>query len=137
MLSGNQLINWSNQQKTTLHVQHTFFVHFFAVVLHDYNVKLPEISQLDVLGRKCRSCSRSLFFSLPSICALLATAFLIFSPPLQIFHVACLSSPLFFISRSSSLSLFFWLSFSGLSLLSLFSVFLFLYIRNLWTWQLI
>ena len=25
-------------QKTTLHVQHTFFVHFFAVVLHDYNV---------------------------------------------------------------------------------------------------
>ena len=25
----------------TLHVQHTSFVHFFAVVLHDYNVKLP------------------------------------------------------------------------------------------------
>ena len=29
-------------KKATLHVQHTFFVHFFAVVLHDYNVKLPE-----------------------------------------------------------------------------------------------
>ena len=29
---------------TTLHVQHTIFVHFFAVVLHDYNVKLPETS---------------------------------------------------------------------------------------------
>ena len=28
----------------TLRVQHTFFVHFFAVVLHDYNVKLPETS---------------------------------------------------------------------------------------------
>ena len=28
----------------TLHVQHTFFAHFFAVVLHDYNVKLPETS---------------------------------------------------------------------------------------------
>ena len=28
-------------KKATLHVQHTFFVHFFAVVLHDYNVKLP------------------------------------------------------------------------------------------------
>ena len=28
--------------KKTLHVQHTFFVHLFAVVLHDYNVqKLP------------------------------------------------------------------------------------------------
>ena len=34
----------SNKKKTTLHVQHTFFVHFFAVVLHDYNVKLPETS---------------------------------------------------------------------------------------------
>ena len=33
--------NRSNEQKTTLHVQHTFFVHFFPVVLHDYNVKLP------------------------------------------------------------------------------------------------
>ena len=29
-------------KKATLHVQHTFFVHFFTVVLHDYNVKLPE-----------------------------------------------------------------------------------------------
>ena len=28
-------------KKETLHVQHTSFVHFFAVVLHDYNVKLP------------------------------------------------------------------------------------------------
>ena len=26
-------------KKATLHVQHTFFVRFFAVVLHDYNVK--------------------------------------------------------------------------------------------------
>ena len=31
-------------KKATLHVQHTFFVHFFAVVLHNYNVKLPETS---------------------------------------------------------------------------------------------
>ena len=30
--------------KATLHVQHNFFVHFFAVVLHNYNVKLPETS---------------------------------------------------------------------------------------------
>ena len=29
-------------KKATLHVKHTFFVNFFAVVLHDYNVKLPE-----------------------------------------------------------------------------------------------
>ena len=31
-------------KKATLHVLHTFFVHFFAVVLHDYNGKLPETS---------------------------------------------------------------------------------------------
>ena len=28
-------------KKTTLHLQHTFLVHFFAIVLHDYNLKLP------------------------------------------------------------------------------------------------
>ena len=33
-------------KKATLHVQHTFFVHFFAVVLPDYDVKLLETSQL-------------------------------------------------------------------------------------------
>ena len=33
-----------SKTKTILHVQHTFFVHFFAVVLQDYNVKLPETS---------------------------------------------------------------------------------------------
>ena len=31
-------------KKATLHVQHTFFEHFCAVVLHDYNMKLPETS---------------------------------------------------------------------------------------------
>ena len=39
-----------------------FFVHFFAVVLHDCNVKRPETSWLQVLWRKCRTCSCSLFF---------------------------------------------------------------------------
>ena len=29
----------SSNKKTTLHVQHSFFVNFFAVVLHDHNVK--------------------------------------------------------------------------------------------------
>ena len=51
-------------KKATLHVQHTFFVHFFAVVLHDCNVKLPETFWLHVLRRKCRTCSCSLFFIL-------------------------------------------------------------------------
>ena len=31
-------------RKATLHVQHTFFVYFFPVVLQDCNVKLPETS---------------------------------------------------------------------------------------------
>ena len=31
-------------KRTTLHVQHTVFVHFFAVFLHDYNLKLQETS---------------------------------------------------------------------------------------------
>ena len=51
MLSGRE--GNENGEKTTiglisktaaLHMQGTFFVHFFAVVLHDYNVKLPETS---------------------------------------------------------------------------------------------
>ena len=29
-------------KKATLHKKTNFFVHFFAVVLHGYNVKLPE-----------------------------------------------------------------------------------------------
>jgi len=31
----------SKKKKKTLHLQHTFFVHFLDVVLHHYNVKLP------------------------------------------------------------------------------------------------
>ena len=31
-------------KKAALDVQNTFFVHFFAVILRDYNVKLPEAS---------------------------------------------------------------------------------------------
>ena len=42
---------------------HTFFVLFFAVVLHDDNVKLPETSELHVLWRRCCMWSCSLFFA--------------------------------------------------------------------------
>ena len=37
-------LNRALAKKATLHVQHTFVVHFFAAVLHDYSVKLPETS---------------------------------------------------------------------------------------------
>ena len=40
----------------------TFYVHFFVVVLHDYNVKLPETSPLHDLWRKCRTIFFFFFF---------------------------------------------------------------------------
>ena len=58
----------------TLHEMHTFFVHFFVVVLHVYDEKLPENSQLHVLWRKCRTCFCSLFFPLPLIFILVAAS---------------------------------------------------------------
>ena len=45
MKNNNRLISI----KATLHVQHTLFVHFFAVVLRDYNVTH--------VWRKFRTCS--------------------------------------------------------------------------------
>ena len=74
-------------KKATLHVQHTFFVHFFAVVLYGHNVKLPETFYLHVLRRKCRTCPCSLFFHCRLFSPSWPLAFLIFSPPLQNFHV--------------------------------------------------
>ena len=44
---------------------YAFLVHFFVVVLNEYNMKLSETSQLHVLWKKCCMCSCSLFFSLP------------------------------------------------------------------------
>ena len=75
-------------KKTTLHGQHTFFVHFVAVVLHDLQ---RETSRKFFLRRKCCTCSNFsfTFFSLPLIFSLhwWPVAFLILSLPLQNFHV--------------------------------------------------
>ena len=93
-------------KKATLHVQHTFFVYFFAVVLHDYNVKRPETSYLSYIH---------FHFHLAFDWWPLASLF--FSPPLQNFDVVLPTkkmSSFFFISRSRSLSPFFSLSFAGL-----------------------
>ena len=90
-------------------------LNFFAAVLHDYNVKLQETFWLRTFsgGNVVRSFS--------TWCLLTC---LIFSPPLQIFHVVLPAKNVFcfFISRSSSLSLFFSLSFAGLSPPFLFSL---------------
>ena len=126
-------------KKATLHVQHTFFVHFFAVVLHDYNVKLPETSWLHVLWRKCRTCSCSLFFHCCSFSRRWPLAFLIFSPPLQNFMLFLQQkmSPLFFLSSSSSISPALSLLASRPAFSFSLSLILFLYIPDLRTWQLI
>ena len=47
--NGEKNSNMSYLQENNLHVHHTFFYFFFAVVLHDYNVKLPETSWLRVI----------------------------------------------------------------------------------------
>ena len=88
-----------------------FFVHFFAVVLHDYNVKLRETSQLHVFFVH-------FFFTAAHFhLALVAASISHFVTAVTKF--SCCSSnkkmsPLFFISRSRSLSPFFSLSFAGL-----------------------
>ena len=90
-------------KKATLHVQHTFFVHFFAFVLSDYDVELPETSWLHILWRKCRCRSFSLRWPLQ------------FSFSYRRYKISCCSynrkrSPLFF---SLSLQLFFSFSLAG------------------------
>ena len=127
-------------KKTTLHLQHTCFVHFFGVVLHDYNVELPETSWLHVLWRKCRTSSCSFFFHCRIFSPWWPLTF-IFPPPLQKF--SCCSSDkkkslLSFISRFRSLSLLFLVELCWPVAYFLFSfVSVFLCIPNLWTWQLI
>ena len=64
MLSGEG--NAGERSKTTLHVQHPFFVHFFTVVLHDYNAKLPETFLMEEMSYA----SRSQIFSLRLIFSL-------------------------------------------------------------------
>ena len=63
---GNE--NGEKKQQSVLFARKQFaraahaFLHFFAVVLHDYNVKLPETSWLPVKWRKCCTCTCSMFF---------------------------------------------------------------------------
>ena len=97
-------------KKATLYVQHTFFVHFFAFDLSDFNVELPETSWLHGLWRKCRC--RSFSPRWPQQ----------FSFSHRRYKISCCSynrkrSPLFFLSRSSSFSRSASL---GVALLSLF-----------------
>ena len=69
--NGIKKINTSNQQKKQFRTCSTLFVHFFAVVLHDYNFLVPETSQLlRALLRKCRMYSCPHFFTAAHLIAL-------------------------------------------------------------------
>ena len=110
-----------------------FFFHFLAVVLHVYNAKLPETV---FLWGKCRSVIVH-FFSLPLIFTLhwWPLAFLILSSLLQNFHIGFQQkmSPFFYLSLQISVALFLVEFCWPVAYSLFFSVFLLLYVPNLWT----
>ena len=142
-------------------MQHTCFVHFFAVVLHDFKVKLPETSWLHFLWRKCRTFSSYFFFfSLAHFFTLVAANISYFPIIIIIYSFtvsalfnmlgdqkrkkisqkfSCCSSDkkmslLSFISRSRSLSLFFLVELRWpVAYFLFFFVSVFLCIPKLWT----
>ena len=131
--------NKSNLQKSSFaRAAHFCFLHFFAVVLHDYNVKLPETTQLHVLLRECRTCSRSLFFHCRSFspciggrqhfsfCHRRYKIVMLFFQQKDVSYVFCLSLQ---ISAALFLVELCWPATYFLC----FSVFLLPYIPNLWT----
>ena len=93
-------------------MQHTFFVHFFAVVLHDYNVTLSETSWLQLVSRFMEEVSYELslftfFFSLALIFTLhLGTASISYFLTAATKFSCCSSNEInvSFVSSSSSTS---------------------------------
>ena len=73
----------SKKKKQQFQSAALFFVHFFAVVLHDYNVKLP----VTRFTEEMLYVFRFTFFHCCSFSPSWPLAFLIFSPPLLNFHV--------------------------------------------------
>ena len=86
-------------------MQHTFFAHFIAVVLHDYNVKLPETSELHVLpGTDVVCVPANCFFSLPLIFTLVTASISHFLTAAIKFSRFSSNEIGLFIPRSSSFS---------------------------------
>ena len=138
--NGEKNSNRSYLQENNLHVQHTFFYIFFAVVLHDYNVKLPETSWLPVKWRKCCTCTCSIFF-------LFFTSLMFTLVEASISHFLTAATKFHVVPRTKNVSFaFFSLSLVlslvelcwPVALLSVFSIFLRLSLYSrLWAWQLI
>ena len=89
-------------KKVTLHLEHTFFVRFFAVVLHHYNVKLP--SYTFYTGNVVRL-HVHFFFHCCSFSPWWPLVFLTFSPPLQNFRVILPTKNVSFVFLSLALAL--------------------------------
>ena len=122
-------------KKATLYVQHTFFEHLFAVVMHYYNMKLSETSTF-YGRRKCRTCSCSLSFLLALIFTLVAASISHFLTSATKF--SCCSSNRKCLLCYFSLALAHCRSFSRWASLACRLLSLSLYYKsNLWTWQLI
>ena len=86
-------------------MQHTFFAHFIAVVLHDYNMKLPETSELHVLpGTDVVCVPANSFFSLPLIFTLVTASISHFLTAAIKFSRFSSNEIGLFIPRSSSFS---------------------------------
>ena len=107
-------------KKVTLHVQHTFLV-----VLHDYNVKLPETSYLHVYRGNVVRVLIHYFFHCRSFSPLSRHHFSFSHRRYKIFMLFFQQKmfPLLFISHPSSLPLFPSLSFPSLSPTFSFSIF--------------
>ena len=85
--SGNAGERWKTticliSKKATLLVQQTFFVHFFAVFLHDYNAKLPETFLTAATKLSCCSSNKKMS-------PLLSLALDIFRPFSRFISLAC------------------------------------------------
>ena len=101
-------------KKTSLHVQHTFFVHFFAIAVAMWN--FPHGENVACAHKKfCACVPVCFFFSLPLIlspCWLLTFSFSHGRHKIFMLFFQWNSSPLFFLSCCSSLLLFFSMSFT-------------------------
>ena len=141
---GNARERWKTtigviSRKATLYVQRTSFVHFCAVVLQDYDVKLSENSLLRVFWRKFRTSSCSFFFFTAAHfhLALVAASISYFVTAATKFS-CCSSSFFVFLSLALDLCRLFLAELRlPAAYFLFFSVFLLLHIPNLWTWRLI
>ena len=145
MLSGEG--NAGDRRKTTIglnskknnnnnsfpHAAHFFFFHFLAVVLHDYNAKLPETV---FLWGKCRTSYRSLFFTAAHFHLTLVAASISHSvvPATKFsYWLPTKNVSFFYLSLQISVALFLVEFCWPVAYSLFFSVFLLLYVPNLWT----